>query len=79
MWYRAPELLLGSNHYDTKIDIWSVGCFLVEILMSKPLFQGDNEMRQLDIIFSILGTPTPETWPGVQNLKLYEEAKKKDY
>jgi serine/threonine protein kinase len=36
-------------------------------------------MRQLDIIFSILGTPTPETWPGVQNLKLFEDARKKEY
>jgi len=25
LWYRAPELLLGSNFYDEKIDIWSVG------------------------------------------------------
>ena len=27
-WYRAPELLLGTGKYDTKVDIWAVGCLL---------------------------------------------------
>jgi serine/threonine protein kinase len=27
-WYRAPEILLGSQKYDEKADIWSVGCIL---------------------------------------------------
>lgn len=26
LWYRAPEVLLGSTHYSTAVDIWSVGC-----------------------------------------------------
>lgn len=25
-WYRAPELLIGEIYYDTKIDIWAIGC-----------------------------------------------------
>ncbi len=28
LWYRAPDVLLGSNNYDTSIDIWSAGCIL---------------------------------------------------
>jgi mitogen-activated protein kinase 15 len=27
-WYRAPEILLGSNRYTKAVDIWSVGCIL---------------------------------------------------
>ncbi|CAI8599419.1 unnamed protein product [Vicia faba] len=26
LWYRAPEVLLGSTTYSTRVDIWSVGC-----------------------------------------------------
>ena len=26
LWYRAPEVLLGSTHYSTGVDMWSVGC-----------------------------------------------------
>lgn len=43
LWYRAPELLLGSRRYDTKIDIWSIGCVFTELILGDPLFQGQNE------------------------------------
>ena len=33
--YRAPELLLGIQNYDYKVDIWSAGCVLVEMLTAK--------------------------------------------
>lgn len=26
LWYRALEVLLGSTHYSTGVDMWSVGC-----------------------------------------------------
>ena len=31
-WYRAPEVILVSDHYDYAIDIWSVGCIFAELL-----------------------------------------------
>ncbi|KAK6129673.1 hypothetical protein DH2020_036539 [Rehmannia glutinosa] len=31
LWYRAPEILLGSRHYSTPVDIWSVGCIFAEM------------------------------------------------
>ncbi|KAJ7065279.1 Pkinase-domain-containing protein [Mycena amicta] len=69
LWYRAPEVLLGSRHYATGIDIWSVGCIYVEMAMNgQPLFPGDSEIDQIFKIFRILGTPNEECWPGVQNL-----------
>ena len=43
LWYRAPELLYGEKKYDTKIDMWSVGCIFGELLLHKPLMQGKNE------------------------------------
>jgi len=68
LWYRAPELLLGAEEYDSEIDIWSLGCIFAELLTKDPLLQGKNEVDQLSKIFALLGTPTNETWPGFRSL-----------
>ena len=31
LWYRAPDVLLGSRNYTTSIDIWSCGCIMAEM------------------------------------------------
>ena len=52
LWYRAPEVLLGSRHYSTGIDMWSVGCIFAEMAMQgAPLFPGDSEIDQIFKIF----------------------------
>jgi len=58
-----PDVLLGSTHYSTAVDIWGIGCIFAEMCMGKPLFAGSNDSDQLIRIFKILGTPTPATWP----------------
>ena len=72
LWYRAPEILLGSLEYSTPIDVWSIGCIFVEMITKRPLFAGDSEIDQLYRIFRILGTPNEENWPGVTQLKDYK-------
>lgn len=59
-YYRAPELILGSTFYKTKIDIWSAGCIIAEMLIGKPLFPGDSGVDQLVEIIKLLGTPSKE-------------------
>ena len=44
LWYRAPELLLGSESYNQKIDMWSVGCIFAELILREPLFAAKSEM-----------------------------------
>ncbi|XP_954764.1 glycogen synthase kinase, putative [Theileria annulata] len=56
--YRAPELMLGSNEYTTAIDSWSIGCVLSELLLGRPIFCGDTSIDQLVKIIQILGTPS---------------------
>ena len=73
LWYRAPDILLGSKNYTTSVDIWSVGCIFAEIVNRKPLFAGQDERDQLNRIFQIRGTPTTEEWPGLTELPLYGE------
>jgi len=43
LWYRAPDILMGSKSYSTSVDIWSVGCIFAELVNRKPLFPGLNE------------------------------------
>ncbi|KAH7862982.1 hypothetical protein Vadar_011788 [Vaccinium darrowii] len=56
-WYRAPELLLNCSEYTAAIDIWSVGCILMEILIREPIFPGKDYVQQLALITELLGTP----------------------
>lgn len=46
LWYRAPEILLGSKNYSTPVDIWSIGCIFVEMLTKRPLFPGTTTITQ---------------------------------
>lgn len=69
LWYRAPEILLGSKCYSTGVDTWSVGCILAEMIIGRPLFCGESEIEQLLAIFRVLGTPTPESWPKASELR----------
>ena len=60
-YYRAPELLLGYDHYGVEIDLWSAGCVIAELLRGgKVLFDGKNNTDQLIKIIKVLGTPTEE-------------------
>lgn len=72
LWYRAPDVLLGSRNYSTSIDIWSAGCIMVEMLLGRPLFPGSNNEDQLLKIFRVTGTPDETTWPGISQFSEYK-------
>lgn len=57
LWYRAPEILLGSENYSEASDIWAIGCVMAEIIQCFPLFKSDCEIGQIFEIFKVLGTP----------------------
>jgi len=68
-WYRAPEIMVCDEFYDTKVDVWSVGCILAEMIKTSPLFPGDHYIQQLNLIFQTLGTPNPNELTWVKNEK----------
>ena len=70
IWYRAPELLLGARAYGPAVDVWAMGCVLAELERRDPLLPAQTEIGQLDLIFSLCGTPTAEDWPGHADLPL---------
>jgi cyclin-dependent kinase 8/11 len=76
IWYRAPELLLGSRHYTPAIDLWAVGCIFAELLSLRPIFKGEEakmdnkktvpfQKNQVQKIVDILGMPSKDKWPGL--------------
>jgi serine/threonine protein kinase len=68
LWYRSPDVLLGSKKYSTPVDVWSVGCIFAEMINGSPLFPAHSEESQLDTIFRKLGTPNDGVYPDINEL-----------
>jgi len=60
-WYRAPEILVGSDKYGIEVDMWSLGCIFGEMLCGKPVFNGTSTLNQLEKIIDKIGMPGEET------------------
>ncbi|KAI7823139.1 kinase-like domain-containing protein [Kickxella alabastrina] len=85
VWYRSPELLLGSRHYTTAVDMWSIGCIFAEMLALRPIFKGEEvkmEKKQIPFqrgqvlkILEVLGTPSKEQWPNIEVMPDYSHMK----
>lgn len=79
LWYRPPDVLLGSQQYNTSIDVWSAGCIIAEMVTGKPLFPGRSNADELVCIFKIMGTPSEKTWKGVSELPEWANNEFPDY
>ncbi|KAI5289736.1 cyclin-dependent protein kinase [Ascosphaera aggregata] len=84
IWYRAPELLLGSRHYAPAIDMWAVGCIFAELLSLRPIFKGEElkmdgkkvipfQRNQMLKIIEILGLPKKDAWPQITSMPEYPQ------
>lgn len=54
LWYRPPDVLMGSKTYSTSVDLWSIGCIFAEMVTKKPLFPGTSNEDELAKIFKYL-------------------------
>ena len=79
IWYRPPELLLGATAYGPAVDIWSIGCIMLEMVTKKPLFPGTDEIDQIAKIWDVMGNPTGENWPKVVELPWWELVKPRTF
>ncbi|KAL2333963.1 hypothetical protein Fmac_015176 [Flemingia macrophylla] len=61
-WYRAPEVLLQSHLYSSKVDMWAMGAIMAELFTLRPLFPGTSEADEIYKICSVIGSPTTESW-----------------
>ncbi|KAA3456328.1 cyclin-dependent kinase F-4-like [Gossypium australe] len=67
-WYRAPEVLLQSYLYTSKVDMWAMGAIMAELFTLHPLFPGTSEADEIYKICCVVGTPTEDSWPDGLNL-----------
>ncbi|EER11547.1 Negative regulator of the PHO system, putative, partial [Perkinsus marinus ATCC 50983] len=73
LWYRSPEAILGATAYGDSLDVWSIGCIIMEMLRGKPFVAGSSPEDQICKIFAILGAPDGSTgWPDVERLPLWK-------
>ncbi|KAF7496433.1 Cyclin-dependent kinase 14 [Sarcoptes scabiei] len=80
LWYRPPDVLLGSRNYSTSLDMWGVGCIFIEMICGMPAFPGVKDpIDQLDKIFKVLGRPTDSYWEEYQSIKSFDCLKNVSY
>jgi cyclin-dependent kinase 10 len=68
IWYRAPELLLGTKYYTPSVDMWSAGVVLAELLLSEPCLTGETPIEQLSLIVKLLGSPSTTDLKALSNM-----------
>lgn len=71
----AMEALLIFFSYSSAIDMWSLGCIVVELFLGLPLFPGSSEYNQVSRITEMLGLPP--VWMlemGKQSMQFFEKA-----
>ncbi|KAH9977601.1 kinase-like domain-containing protein [Lactifluus volemus] len=89
IWYRSPELLMGSKHYHKAVDCWAVGCVMAELASLRPIFKGEEakldskknvpfQKDQLLKVIEVLGKPDEREWPGMRNTPEYYSVKRLD-
>ncbi|KAK2947650.1 putative Cyclin-dependent kinase C-1 [Blattamonas nauphoetae] len=80
LWYRAPEILLGSQNYEYPADMWSVGCVFAEFLNAgKPFIHGSTEQQQIERIWKTCGTPDLNDYPEIQALPYWKGVPVQNY
>ncbi|KAI9513215.1 kinase-like protein [Russula earlei] len=87
IWYRSPELLMGSKHYHKAVDCWAVGCVMAELASLRPIFKGEEakldskknvpfQKDQLLKVIEVLGKPDEREWPGMKHTPEYHNVKR---
>eukprot|EP00927_Polykrikos_kofoidii_P009510 TRINITY_DN13967_c0_g2_i1.p1 TRINITY_DN13967_c0_g2~~TRINITY_DN13967_c0_g2_i1.p1 ORF type:complete len:431 (+),score=61.58 TRINITY_DN13967_c0_g2_i1:107-1399(+) len=74
LWYRPPELLLGTKTYDPRVDVWSAGCIIGELVLSRPLFPASSEIQVFQLITRRLDAVSDHAWPvDIRSLPNWEK------
>ena len=69
-WYRSPEIIYKIP-FNEKIDMWSLGCIIYELMSSRPLFKSYSDKDLLVYIHYIIGIPTREFINSHENITLF--------
>ena len=78
---RAPEVLFSHHggedavvltHPQLSVDLWSSGTVVAALHVGRQLFEGHDELTQLQAVIDFLGPPL-DVWPGCDDLHLWCE------
>ncbi|XP_028573878.1 cyclin-dependent kinase-like 3 isoform X2 [Podarcis muralis] len=58
-WYRAPELVLKDTTYGKPVDIWALGCMIIEMATGNPYLPSSSDLDLLHKIVTKVGNLTP--------------------
>jgi serine/threonine protein kinase len=70
LFYRAPEVIMELP-LNEKIDVWSLGCILLELYLSTPIMPGTCSYDQLYKINSLIGEIPQYLIQGCKKLNKY--------
>jgi len=73
LWYRAPEIILGSEDYLCCVDMWSIGCVFAELFWGRPVFMCENGDQVLNKVFYLLTCPTESNAPVYLEMPQYSK------
>ena len=72
LWYRPPEVLLGSPDYSYPADVWAAACTCVEMVLGRVAFERRSEAEVIRAIFATLGLPSRAEWPVLRRLPKFK-------
>lgn len=73
LFYRAPEIVLGSEEYFTGVDMWSLGCMLADFFLPEPLFKCENEVISMAKYLEFCGYPNKKLQLKWSKLPKFED------
>lgn len=76
LWWRSPEILLGSKHYGPEVDVWATGLILGEMGIGGRVINGSNEQKTLEQIVTKIGGMTEAQWPGISGMSEFNSIRK---
>lgn len=75
LWYRSPEIILGSEQYLLGVDMWSLGCIFAELMQTRPIFYCKTDEEVLIKAFRMMGTPNENHCSHLLKLPYFKKFK----
>ncbi len=76
LWWRSPDMLLGSKSYGPGADVWSLGMILGQMGYGEYVITGENEIDTLKQIVQKIGGMTESQWPGISGMTEFDSIRK---